>query len=173
MAEIYGLFDASGGLRYIGKANNSAKRLSGHMRDARRRRTPVYDWINKHGRPEMRVLHICRDGEDWRIIEKRLIAEARERGERLLNLADGGDEPFCPIEVRRANGRKSSGPTGYLQKVKTDRLTGLIHAAKREFAASLRLFEKRGDAEAADRMRNRMRMLASRLPEHFPNWLNV
>jgi|SRR5215217_2940168 len=110
-AEIYALIGPhDGAVRYIGKANDSAKRLKSHLRDARRRKTPVYDWINmlaKSGmRPTFRVLEIA---DDWVEAERRLIAEARSRGERLLNVADGGDEPFCSPEVRAANGRKSKG----------------------------------------------------------------
>lgn len=45
------------------------------------------------------------DSVDWRADEKRLIAEARARGDRLLNVAEGGDEPFCPPETRSRNGK--------------------------------------------------------------------
>lgn len=106
LPSIYGLFDSTGALRYIGKANDPAKRLKGHMRDVRRRRTPLYDWLSKYGEPELRILEAsC---HDWKEAERRLIAEARARGDRLLNVADGGDEPHCPIETRRANGSKAS-----------------------------------------------------------------
>ena len=101
---IYGLCHPdTGELRYIGKANNPARRMASHMRDSVRRRTPVYDWIRSlPARPEMVILEAgC---IDWRIAERRLIARARRLGVRLLNLAEGGDEPFCPIEVRRRNG---------------------------------------------------------------------
>jgi len=173
MTEIYGLFDKGGNLRYIGKANNSAKRLMGHMRECRRRRTPLYDWIKKHGLPELRVLYVCGDGEDWRDVERRFIKDGRAEGLRLLNIADGGDEPHCPTEVRRANGKKSSGPNGYLTKVKSDRLTGLVHQAKRDFPASLKRYEKQGLTDFAASMRERMRMLAQRLPHHFPRWADI
>lgn len=110
-AEIYGLYDNHGNLRYIGKANCSQKRFKSHIRDARRRKTPVYCWINSMAEkglmPQMKVLKIT-DEESWTIDEKTLIFEARLRGERLLNLADGGDQPKCPIEVRRANGAKTA-----------------------------------------------------------------
>jgi len=168
---VYGLYDANGRLRYIGKANSPEARLKTHMRDSRRRDTPLYRWIRKNGTPQLRILET--DCVDWREAERRLITAARARGEKLLNLADGGDEPFCPPEVRRANGLRSAGPTGYLQRVRSDRFTGLIHTVKREFASSLRLFQRRGDEEAAERMRNRMRTLASRLSEHFPNWTKI
>ena len=104
MDSIYGLFDATGELRYIGKSNNPKKRLGSHLRDAKRLKTPLYAWINKHGMPEMRVLEA--NCPDWQEAERRHIADARARGERLLNIADGGDEPFCPPEVRASNWKK-------------------------------------------------------------------
>lgn len=105
MPNIYGLYDKDGNLRYIGKADYPDKRLRSHMRDSVRRNTPLYSWIRKNGRPEMRILE---RPDDWREAERRLIAEARQRGDRLLNLADGGDEPFCSTEVRAQNGRNNA-----------------------------------------------------------------
>lgn len=110
MAAIYGLIDPrTGDLRYIGKAAHPGKRLLSHMRDASRRDTPVYRWIRKLAslgqQPEMLVLSEC---EDWAAEERRLIASARARGYNLLNVADGGDEPYCPHEVRSENGRRNS-----------------------------------------------------------------
>lgn len=104
MASIYGLYDDKGRLRYIGKANDPTARLKTHISDARRHNRPVCAWINKHGSPVMRVLEA--NCADWRESERRLIAEARKRGDRLLNLADGGDEPHCPLETREENARK-------------------------------------------------------------------
>jgi hypothetical protein len=103
-ASIYGLYDKSGKLRYIGKANNPEKRLKGHLREAfnRQRQTPVYDWIRKHGCPEMRVLEA--DCEDWEASERRLIAEHREAGAELLNVAEGGDQPPLDRENCSVNG---------------------------------------------------------------------
>lgn len=105
VASIYGLYDRDGNLRYIGKAVDPAKRLKGHMRDVLRKKTPLYNWINKNGFPEMRVIE--ENCADWREAEIRLIREARERGEKLLNVADGGDQPYCSKEVRAANGRRT------------------------------------------------------------------
>ena len=105
MAYIYGLYDAQGNLRYIGKANDMNARLSSHMRDSLRRNTPLYSWIRKNGAPEMRLLA---ETSDWKVEEARLIADAVAKGEKLLNLAKGGDEPFCPANVRAENGRKNA-----------------------------------------------------------------
>lgn len=98
---IYGLYDKSGMLRYIGKTNDTEARLKSHMHAAKTRKTPVYDWIRKHGKPELRVIES--NCADWVEAERRLISEARARGERLLNVADGGDEPACPPHVRKQN----------------------------------------------------------------------
>jgi hypothetical protein len=99
---IYGLCcPLTGELRYIGKANDPAKRLDQHMRDSRSRATPLYSWIRKHGKPALVVLEA--DCPDWREAERRLIAKGRLDGLRLLNIADGGDEPHCPTSVRAAN----------------------------------------------------------------------
>ena len=115
-ASIYGLVDPrDGSIRYIGKANDPASRLKGHMRDRFRRDTPVYRWMRKVGMPGLVVLSA--DCDDWRQEERRLIAEARARGDRLLNVADGGDEPYCPPEVRSNNGRRvsASRPQGVMR----------------------------------------------------------
>lgn len=108
--EIYALIDPrTGDIRYIGKANNSEKRLKSHLRDSRRRKTPVYCWIqslSKEGlMPKLIVLEFC-DSDNWQATEKRIIAEYRKRY-RLLNLAEGGDEPFCSKEQRAINGRNA------------------------------------------------------------------
>jgi len=110
--EIYGLCDPdTGELRYIGKANNAEARLKSHIRDARRRRTPVYIWMNrltdKGKRPSLRILQtVCAD--EWEQAEREAIATARANGVRLLNLAEGGDQPFCSREVRSRNGSRTS-----------------------------------------------------------------
>ena len=52
----------------------------------------------------MTVLEWC-DATDWQKAERKWIAHYRSLGP-LLNLADGGDEPHCPIDVRRSNGAK-------------------------------------------------------------------
>jgi hypothetical protein len=104
--DIYGLYcPKSGELRYIGKANDAAKRLKSHIRDSRRRKTPVYDWFNKLNKEGLfPVCKVIQKTENWKEDEMRLIQISRARGDRLLNVADGGDEPFCSKETRAANG---------------------------------------------------------------------
>lgn len=109
MSNIYGLFDKDGNLRYIGKANDPAHRLRCHVRDtiSGRRNYPVNNWIGKNGTPQLRILEA--NCADWRESEKRLIAEARARGDRLLNVADGGEQPHVTLEQRMKNGA-ATGP---------------------------------------------------------------
>jgi len=109
---IYALTDPrTGADRYIGKANDAARRFKGHLRDARRRDTPVYRWIRKLDRegliPGMRVVAKC-PPQNWQRLEALLIEQARRKGAALLNVAAGGDEPFCPTEVRAANGQRTA-----------------------------------------------------------------
>jgi hypothetical protein len=109
--EIYGLIDpVSGEIRYVGKANNSNARLKNHLSESRRK-TPVYRWIDKLRtlgmQPSMVVLEVCRP-DNWQEAEIRLIAEYRNRGNRMLNVAAGGDEPYCSKEVRANNARINS-----------------------------------------------------------------
>lgn len=104
--KIYGLFDPDTGvLRYVGKADDVGKRFKTHLRDARRRSTPVYSWIRKlvsNGQlPKIETLAEC-SPEHWPEVERNVIAQYPN----LLNLAEGGDQPFCPPAVRLANAHK-------------------------------------------------------------------
>jgi hypothetical protein len=104
-AQIYALLcPIAGDIRYIGKANNAAKRLASHKRDARMRRTPVYDWMNKLKADGLEpILIVLEEADDWATSERQWIAAAREADCRLLNLADGGDQPKSnPEQLRRA-----------------------------------------------------------------------
>lgn len=92
MPDIYGLYDPeTGDLIYVGKADDPDKRLMSHIRDSRRRNTPLYRWIRERGTPAISV--IVRDSPDWRADERRIIKESRYIGYNLLNVADGGDHP--------------------------------------------------------------------------------
>lgn len=152
-ASIYGLYDAAGDIRYIGKANNPERRLASHMRDARRRRTPLYNWIAKHGRPEMRIIEA--NCEDWQEAERRIIAEARGRGANLLNVADGGDEPFCSIETRSANGRMLA------QRLQEDGELGRLRDMKRRLVVAMR------SGYVRNATRERLRAAARKDPGRF------
>ena len=159
LPSIYGLYDRSGELRYIGKANNPAARLNGHMRETRRRRTPLYDWLQKHGRPTIQILEA--ECLDWREAERRHIAQARARGEQLLNLADGGDEPLCPPDVRRANGHALS------KSLKSDPKAKKLQEIKRAVANGLRY------GHLSEANKQKFRDLAEYDPQLFGCWKHI
>lgn len=133
-ASIYGLnCPKTGALRYIGKAADPQARYKGHLREARRR-TPLYDWIAKLRSEGLLPVLVILEAEvkDWREAERRLIAEARARGDRLLNLADGGDEPMCPKATRAANGRANAAA------IHSDPARKKLWKLKRNIGAALR-----------------------------------
>lgn len=115
--EIYGIYDADGCLKYIGKTKNAQKRFKSHLRE-HHRKTPFYNWLRKAvsegKKPICKVLETCAEGQ-WQHAEKEHIFQARLRGELLLNLADGGDEPKQTREQRQQNARKTNAkrPRGY------------------------------------------------------------
>lgn len=163
MAEIYCLCEPSTGeVRYIGKANDSVARLKSHIRDMRRRDYPVYRWMRKLAdkglAPEMKVLEVT---EDWKEAERRLIALSRARGDRLLNVAEGGDEPHCSAEVRRSNAKKLN------QYLKDNPWVLEIRDAKRDLALALK------KDYLPNELRAKMRAKAVEFPWLFGDWANI
>jgi hypothetical protein len=105
--EIYGLYcPQTGALRYIGAAVSAAERLQRHLSDSKRQFRPVHLWLRELMAaglvPEVRILDRV---TDWDTAEREAISRARSEGHDLLNVADGGAEPHCPLEVRQSNGR--------------------------------------------------------------------
>lgn len=121
---IYGITDDSDEVRYVGKSVDVARRFKDHLSETERT-YPLYTWLRKQlkeGRKVACKVLAVAITPDWQSLEKAVIKQYREDGFKMLNLADGGDEPFmsreqrringskipCPIEVRQANGRKVS-----------------------------------------------------------------
>lgn len=157
-ASIYALLDAEGNVRYIGKANNPAKRLASHMRDSKRRNTPLYAWIRKHGLPKMVVLiHNC---DNWKDAEIKAISDARASGANLLNLARGGDEPMCPKHIRAENGRNTVAlRTSSPRKAK-------IYQLKRDLGQCI----KKG---ISHELKAKIRAAAITHPDFFSQWASI
>lgn len=161
--EIYALcHPLTGEIRYIGKANNTTKRLASHIRDSRRRDTPVYRWIRKLIKeglaPVAKVLELC-DGS-WQEVEIRLISKYKETG-RLLNVALGGDQPFCPLEVRQENARRVT-----IARVSTPLKAELYHL-KRLLAIDLK------EGYVLEATKEKMRALARKHPTLCGEWVSV
>lgn len=163
MAEIYALIDPrTGAIRYVGKANDSAKRLKKHIQDSRTRNTPVYCWMRKLAGmglvPSVRVLEVT---DDWQEAERRLIDVLRARGERLLNVAEGGDEPYCSPEQRAENGRRLSAA------IHSDPFRHRIWEIKRAIACALK------SGFLSNQHRAKLRLAAQKRPDLFGAWLNL
>lgn len=116
MAVIYGLCDPlTGQLRYVGKANDAASRLRGHLRN-RATKTPVQRWIAKPGRSNLKPEQFeIERAEDWVEAEQFWIAYFRSIGAALLNVSPGGVEPGAEA-CRRAVVARETGPNAEINK---------------------------------------------------------
>lgn len=164
-AYIYGLFDPiTNACRYVGKTNNPKKRLQGHLSNAKTRRTPVALWMKDllvHGyHPRIVVLHECHH-ENWAEWEIDYITRYRASGCDLLNLAPGGEQPYCDYETRAKNGRANA--------IKRDStpFKKRVNFLKRNIGMAL----KRGHLPPA--YKHVLRHVARRRPDLFGIWANL
>ncbi len=156
--EIYAIYDPiSGDVRYIGKAKNSLTRFKQHLSSDRK--TPLYDWIRSLLRrglvPKLSVLM---SSWDWEASEVEAISQYRSDGFRLLNIADGGNQPFCPRSVRAANGASNA------KRLHGDANRKRIWWLKRTFGDAL----KRG--HLSEEIKGKLRYAAIKNPELFGEW---
>lgn len=154
---IYALIDAAGNARYVGKANDPEARLKSHIRDSRRRNTPVACWI-RSTTPSMIVLDIV-PANEWRAEERRWIASFRRWGVPLLNLAEGGDEPYQTPEQRAENGRRAA-----RARVSTP-IAKKAYEFRRRMGGLMADQARRGDFSGAYRTRFIAKCVATILPE--------
>jgi hypothetical protein len=129
--EIYGLCDPdSDELRYVGKANNAAKRLKTHILERHLNR-PVCRWVRsliEQGKaPTLKILEVV-PKDQWEDAERRLIAEHRKTCS-LLNLADGGAMPSQTPDQRK----KAAKASNKAQK-ELDPATRAVHKANFEIS---------------------------------------
>lgn len=148
---IYALREPdTGEIRYIGKATDAMARFKSHMRDARRRSTPVYVWINELAaagkKPVMDVLRMVEPSQ-WEAAEREEIA-CRDR-KRLLNIAAGGNQPSCPVDVCRKNAKNINA-----------RLKGTL-SLLRTFATAASDSERKGDHDRAEAFRELSKLVST------------
>lgn len=159
---IYGLrHPVTKELRYVGKANDANKRLLTHIRDAARRHTPVVCWIasliKAGARPDVVTLKET-SSETWKDDEREAIAYHRRHGARLLNIADGGDEPKQTLEQRQGAGMAAA-------KSRDKRW----HMARLRMGMCLRELAKHGMAAKEKEMREKIRAFALAVIARNPN----
>lgn len=163
-AKIYGIADQEGRIMYIGKANNPKERMKQHIRECKRRKTPLYGWINKSlekgQHPHMIVLASA-ISEDWQSLEIQMIAQYRDGGH-MLNLANGGDQPKSNSATNKQNGHALN------QRLKADLRLKRIRNLKRSASEFLRRCEK-GEirAEVAERLKDKLRLAGHKNPALF------
>lgn len=168
---IYTLSDPdSGRVRYVGKANNVSKRLSGHMRDSRKSNRPVCKWVAKlivDGKsPVITTISTCTK-DNWQEEERKQIALFRLSHDDLLNIADGGDQPGINIEANAENGRKNA------RRIHDDPVAKRIWTLKRNIPHALKFLEEVGDHERIEYLKCAMRYAAHKRPKDFGRWASV
>lgn len=148
--EIYSLIDPlTLEVRYIGKAIDSQKRLRSHLNC--KRNYPVYNWIKKLRSqsliPLLEVIEIT-DEDNWTEAEIRLIQKYKNNGCHLLNVALGGDEPYCDKETRANNGRMVA------KLIHSDEKRKRLWHLKLQMGISLKWLDENGKKEKADYYRS-------------------
>lgn len=170
--EIYALCcPYTAAVRYVGKAADSRARLRRHLLDSRRRNTPVYRWIRgllvADKIPELRVIETC-TLEAWPDRERYWIDRHRQDNYDLLNVADGGDEPHCPPDVRSRNAAIATARRMEMHAADPKRKRLLY--LKQQMGRILRFSREHGDQAMLDRQLDRMRFLAAYSPKMFGSW---
>lgn len=151
-------------VRYIGKANNSEKRLRSHIRDSRRRNTPVYCWIRtltSNGMLPIMSVIVTVESSEWRETEKSQIIIHKSNGCRLLNVAEGGDEPFCSTETRAANGKSVA------ISIHSDPVRRKLWEQKKMIAETFRFFKTRNEIEKYNKLVGKANHLSRLIPDIF------
>ena len=162
-AQIYALTDPrTEQVRYIGKAGNAEARLKQHLKE--RRGYPKDCWIKSligdGCSPGVFVIEEVLEG-DWVEAEIFWIAYFKSIGANLLNLAEGGNQPYCSKEVRAENGRVAA-----IKRQSTPR-SRKIWQLKRMLGQSLQ------QGYATESTKAKLRGLAKSHPDMFGMWASV
>ena len=163
MVDIYVLSDPRTNIdRYVGKASNYRKRLLTHISDSSRRATPVALWIRELISlglcPISRVIETCSE-KDWPEVERRAIASYPLGS--LLNLAPGGNQPFCAVAIRRKNG------AAVAKSIHSDPFQHRIWYLKKQMNSALKA------GIVSEHAKMILRYIAVRKPDLFGQWAGI
>lgn len=164
IVQIYGLIDPlTNQIRYIGKAVCASKRLKSHVSDSRKKNSPVHIWIrdlqSKKLIPRLTLIETV-SLSAWPDAERRTIAKYRKTHS-LLNVAAGGNQPYCSPEVRKKNGPKAC-------KQRTSTRQGQqIWYLKQQIGIGL----KKG--WGSEKAKASLRLAAQKAPHLFGLWANI
>lgn len=162
---IYALIDPRDQrVRYVGKANDVVARLGSHLRDCRRRNSPVHSWLISLTSlglfPQIQILCSVPYSE-WCVAERDWIFIYRSIYSDLLNLADGGDEPLCSQNQRVLNGRIAA-----RSRVSTP-FKARVNYLKQQIGMLLR------HGVVSEEVKNKLRYAAARRPDLFGLWASI
>lgn len=168
-------------VRYIGKADDPYRRLKSHMSEAPRLRRPVNLWLRRlrsDGKvPILEIIETC-PAAAWPDRERHWIETYRQRGDGLLlNLAEGGDQPYCSPEVRAANGRRTTPEQGRqiwarvaanpkLRRLRFIKAQMMLHLRKCRLNAAT-------DPEGLERHLALLRRVGRAVPHACGEWANI
>jgi len=166
--QIYGLQDPiTDEIRYVGKAKNPAERFKAHLREiksANKAHYPVYRWIaklaTKNLLPNLVVLASA-ISNDWQSLEKIMIAQYRnDLGKKLLNVALGGEQPFCTPKQYKANGFKLN------ERLRRDSFLLRVRYLKQQMKAHMK-YVKAMSPEEAETIYAKLRYAGAKRPDLF------
>jgi hypothetical protein len=164
-AKIYGILDPdTNSVVYIGKANNVNARWKSHLRDSKRKKSRLYNWLNQQlaENKTIRVVELASSIlDDWQTLEKDVIAQYRADGD-LLNMSNGGNQPYVNVESCRKNAIKIN------ERRKNDPLFRRIWEMKRSMASYLKHAKK--DSEHYRQLTAKLRYAANKRPDLFGCW---
>lgn len=165
--QIYALQDpVTESIRYIGKAKNPAERFKAHLREAKsgKRSYPVYYWIAKLATknlcPNLIVLASA-VSEDWQSLEKLMIDQYRnDLGKKLLNVALGGEQPFCTPKQYKANGHRLN------ERLKRDPFLLRVRYLKQQMRYHMKYIKQMSPVEA-ETIYAKLRYAGAKRPDIF------
>lgn len=165
--ELYSLSDPNTNeVMYIGKAVNSLKRFSAHINYSKSRNTPLYAWINEllslNQKPLLHILDVV-DENEWEQKEIELINEYRNKSVNLLNVAKGGNQPYCSVSQRKINGKNVA------NQIHSNPLQKKLWGLKKDLFHCLSTFKRINDNI---RHNNLLIKMQSR-PDLFPRSLSI
>ena len=171
LVEIYALLcPDTGAIKYIGKANDSVKRFRSHIRDSRRKTTPVCRWIQQLTSVGLLpVLHIIDrvEASDWKQAEKSHISKHAGTG-LLLNLSKGGNQPYLTDVQQVASGKRLADT-----RLNYDAKQRRLYEAKKSIGSYLKFLEKSKDFARLESWKAKLRCTAKKYPGQFECWANL
>jgi hypothetical protein len=167
-AKIYGIIDPeTEKVVYIGKANDVNARWKTHLSDCRHKKSHLYSWMKERfnsNKPICIIELASAISDDWQSLEVAMIAQYRAEGE-ILNMADGGEQPFHNQAVCRKNAAKLN------ERRKNDPLFNRVWEIKRAMGSHLKFLRREGaDPEVYQKIVAKLKYCAQKRPDLFGCW---